>query len=287
MKKIVLGSVLALSLLLACHKVPISNRRQVLLVKDDEMHAMALTSYKSFLDSSKVLAASNTNTQMVKRVGDRIAQAAQQYFIDHKMPNYLKGYAFETNLVESKEVNAWCMPGGKMVVYTGILPVTQTETGLAVVMGHEVSHAIAKHGAERMSSSMVAQGLLLAGQVGLGVAMGNKPAQTQNTWNQIYGLAGNAAGQVGILANGRKQELEADHLGLLFMAMAGYNPSEAVPFWSRMEKLSQGAQKPPVFLSTHPSDGQRINNIQKYLAEAEKLYAKSQGIQQSGTGNKY
>jgi predicted Zn-dependent protease len=274
MKKITLYSVFFVLLAFACQRVPISNRRQLLLIGDSDLHAMALTSYKSFLDTNKVVPVSNANTVMVKRVGDRIAKAAQQYFIDHKKPEYLAGFAFETNLVENKDINAWCMPGGKMVVYTGILPVTQTEAGLAVVMGHEVSHAIAKHGGERMSQGMVAQGLLLAGQVGLGVAMAEKPEQTQNLWNQIFGLVGGGGAQLGLLANGRKQELEADHLGLLFMAMAGYDPNEAVPFWQRMQKMSEGAQKPPVLLSTHPTDQSRIAGIQKFMPEALKLYAK-------------
>ena len=276
MKKYFYVSLLFISLIIACARVPISNRKQFILVGDSELNAMALTSYKSFLDTNKVVPNSNSNTQMAKRVGDKIAKAAQQYFIEHKKPNYLDGFAFETNLVESKDVNAWCMPGGKMVVYTGILPVTQTETGLAVVMGHEVSHAIAKHGAERMSQGMLAQGLLLAGQIGLGVAMADKPAATQNLWNQIFGLAAPAGAQLGLLANGRNQESEADHLGLIFMSMAGYNPQEAIPFWERMGKLSNGP-KPPVILSTHPTDTQRIAGITKYMPEALKIYARTTG----------
>ncbi len=276
MKNYLFISMLFAAFLIACARVPISNRKQFILVGDDELNAMALTSYKSFLDTNKVVPASNFNTQMAKRVGDKIAKAAQQYFVDHKKPDYLKSFAFETNVVESKEVNAWCMPGGKMVVYTGILPITQTETGLAVVMGHEVSHAIAKHGAERMSNGMLAQGLLLAGQVGLGVAMADKPEKTQNLWNQIFGLAAPAGAQLGLLANGRNQESEADHLGLIFMAMAGYNPEEAVPFWKRMSDLAVGA-KPPLIISTHPTDAQRIADITKFMPEALKEYTKTTG----------
>jgi predicted Zn-dependent protease len=276
MKKHLFSLLLLISIIIACARVPISNRKQFIFVGDDEMNAMALTSYKSFLDTNKVVPISNFNTQMAKRVGDKIAKAAQQYFEDHKKPNYLSGYAFETNVVESKEVNAWCMPGGKMVVYTGILPITQTETGLAVVMGHEVSHAIAKHGAERMSSGMLAQGLLMAGQVGLGVAMADKPEQTQNLYNQIFGLAGGGGAQLGLLANGRKQESEADRLGLVFMSMAGYNPEEAIPFWKRMSDLAGGA-KPPRILSTHPTDADRIAGITKFMPEALKYYTKATG----------
>lgn len=284
MKKHLFSGLLFISLIIACARVPISNRKQFILVGDDELNAMALTSYKSFLDTNKVVPVSNANTQMAKRVGDKIAQAAQKYFEIHKKPDYLKAFSFETNLVESKDVNAWCMPGGKMVVYTGILPITQTETGLAVVMGHEVSHAIAKHGAERMSNGMLAQGLLLAGQIGLGVAMAEKPAATQNLWNQIFGLAAPAGAQLGILANGRNQESEADHLGLIFMAMAGYNPEEAIPFWQRMGALSGNSAKPPVILSTHPTDNQRIAGITKFMPEALKEYTKATGVQ---AGAKY
>jgi predicted Zn-dependent protease len=284
MKKYFFNFILLSLFLIACARVPISNRKQFILVGDDELNAMALTSYKSFLDTNKVVPVSNYNTQMAKRVGDKIAKAAQQYFVDHKKPDYLSGFAFETNLVESKDVNAWCMPGGKMVVYTGILPITQTETGLAVVMGHEVSHAIAKHGAERMSQGMLAQGLLMAGQVGLGVAMGNKPEATQNLWNQIYGLVGGGGAQLGLLANGRKQESEADHLGLIFMAMAGYNPEEAIPFWKRMSDLAGNTAKPPVLLSTHPTDEQRIAGITKFMPEAIKTYATATG---ASAGAKY
>ena len=271
MKKIFYLSILISALAIACTSVPLSNRKQFILVGDDELNAMALTSYKSFLDTNKVVPISNSNTVMAKRVGDRIAKAAQQYFTDNKNPDYLKGFAFETNVVESKEVNAWCMPGGKMVVYTGILPITQTETGLAVVMGHEISHAIAKHGAERMSNGLLAQGLLAAGQIGLGVALAKDKPQTQALWNQVYGLGAPIGAQLGLLANGRKQESEADHLGLLFMAMAGYNPEEAVPFWKRMSDLS-GSAKPPVLLSTHPTDSKRIADISALMPEAMKYY---------------
>ena len=208
---------------------------------------------------------------MVKRVGDKIARAAQSYFESAGKPEYLSGYQWQTELVQSPQVNAWCMPGGKMVVYTGILPITQTETGLAVVMGHEVSHAIAKHGAERMSEGLLAQGLLVAGQIGLQIAMKDKPNATQNLWNTIYGVAAPVGVQLGMMAHGRYQESEADHLGLIFMSMAGYNPNEAVDFWGRMAAKSGGA-KQPVWLSTHPSDETRIADIKSRMGEAMKYY---------------
>jgi predicted Zn-dependent protease len=273
MKRILIYSALLLALAWGCQKVPISGRNQLLLVSDSEMNAMAFTSYKQFLDTSKVIPSNSQQAAMVKRVGDRIAKAAQIYFEQNNAPQYLDGYQWQTELVQSNQVNAWCMPGGKMVVYTGILPITQNETGLAVVMGHEVSHAIAKHGAERMSQGMVAQGLLLAGQIGLGVAMKDKPAATQNLWNTVYGLAAPMGAQLGIMAHGRNQESEADHLGLIFMSMAGYNPQEAVSFWGRMSANSKGA-KQPVWLSTHPSDEQRIKDIQGYMNDAMKYYNK-------------
>ncbi|MFC0183730.1 Peptidase family M48 [Pseudarcicella hirudinis] len=255
----------------ACSKVPLTGRNQLLLVSDSEMNSMSFVSYKQFLDTSKVVGNYDANSQMVKRVGSKIAAAAQNYFEKIGQPNYLEGYQWQAELVKSDQVNAWCMPGGKMVVYTGILPITQNETGLAVVLGHEVSHAIAKHGAERMSEGMLAQGLLTAGQVGLGIAMKDKPSQTQGLWNTVFGVVAPAGAQLGMLAHGRNQESEADHLGLIFMSMAGYNPQDAVTFWQRMASKS-GGSKPPIFLSSHPADETRIAQIKDWMPEALKYY---------------
>lgn len=275
MKRILLYIPLVVAgLVWACSSVPITGRKQFLLVSDDEMNSMALTSYKQFLDTNKVISPTTQQAAMVKKVGDKIARAAQQYFEQTGNPNYLQGYQWQTELVQSSEVNAWCMPGGKMVVYTGILPVTQNEAGLAVVMGHEVSHAIAKHGAERMSQGMIAQGLLGVGQAGLSIAMKDKPQATQSLWNNVFGVAAPIGAQVTLLAYGRGQESEADHLGLIFMSMAGYDPNEAVSFWGRMAKLSSGS-KPPKILSTHPTDEQRIADIKSILPEAMKYYKPS------------
>jgi predicted Zn-dependent protease len=277
MKRLFFYGAFLLTFVWACTKVPLSGRSQLLLVSDSEMNAMALTSYKQFLDTSRVVPANSQQAAMVKRVGDRVAKAAESYFKSIGHSEYLNGFQWQTELVQSNQVNAWCMPGGKMVVYTGILPITKTETGLAVVMGHEVSHAIAKHGAERMSQGMLAQGLLVAGQVGLQVAMKDKPNATQNLWNTVFGVAAPMGAQLGMMAHGRYQESEADHLGLIFMSIAGYNPNEAVDFWGRMAANSGGA-KQPVWLSTHPSDAQRISDIKSRMGEAMKYYnASSKG----------
>jgi len=277
MKKIALASLTVVVTMIACSKVPISNRSQLLLVSDQELNAQALVSYKQFLDTNRVVSAGNNQTQIVRRVGERLAKAATTYFQQNKMPDYLSGFNWEFNLVENKQINAWCMPGGKVVVYTGILPITKTEGGLATVMGHEISHAIAKHGGERMSQGMLAQGLLVAGQVGLGLAMSNKRSETQNLWNQVYGLAAPVGAQVAMLKYGRDQESEADHLGVIFMAMAGYDPRESVDFWSRMAQAGGNSQKPPQFLSTHPSDSKRIADLQRLMPEALKYYNRGQG----------
>jgi predicted Zn-dependent protease len=179
----------------------------------------------------------------------------------------LNGYSWEFNLVESKEANAWCMPGGKVVFYTGILPICKDENGVAVVMGHEVAHAIANHGGERLSQSLLAQ---MGGQA-LASALKTQPMQTQRLWMTAFGVGA----QLGaLLPFSRTQEREADHLGLVFMAIAGYNPDEAVEFWQRMT-AQQNRAAPPAFISTHPSDASRINNIEAHLPEAMKYYRRS------------
>lgn len=226
------------------------------------MDQMAVSEYKSFLSSNPVVSSSsNKNAQMVQRVGSRIATAVTTYLTTHSMADRVADYHWEFNLVDNKEVNAWCMPGGKVVVYTGLLPVTQNETALAVVLGHEIAHAIARHGNERMSEQLVAQGIQIAGAVAL-----DKKPEVRNIFLQSFGIGGN----LGMLAFSRRDELEADQLGLIFMAMAGYDPREAVPFWERMAKMSGGA--PPELLSDHPSDARRIAQIKSLMPEAIKYY---------------
>jgi len=206
---------------------------------------------------------------MVKRVGRNIEGAVVQYLYDNNYAELLEGFDWEFNLVDDPQVNAWCMPGGKVVVYTGILPVTQDEAGLAVVMGHEIAHAIADHGNERMSQGLLQQ----YGGVALSVALQDKPAETQALWMTAYGV-GTYYGAM--LPYSRLHESEADHLGLIFMSIAGYNPQASIPFWQRMADAS-GGQAPPEFMSTHPSHETRISNLQKWMPEAMKYYSVDKG----------
>ena len=247
----------------ACSRVLISNRRQLNLIPNASMLQMSFDQYGLFLEEN-VISADTEKIAMVKRVGLNIQKAVEQYFIDNGIEEEINNYDWEFNLVESNEVNAWCMPGGKVVIYTGILPLTQDENGLAVVMGHEIAHAVAGHGNERMSQGLMAQ----LGGVALAVAVREKPEQTQQLWMTAFG----AGAQIGVLLPfSRLHESEADHLGLIFMSMAGYNPNHAVSFWRRMSKV-KGGQAPPEFISTHPSDRKRIAQIEKLLPEALKYY---------------
>jgi len=255
-------SLIAVMLCFSCTRNAITGRNQLSLVSEDELQQMSITQYKQFLSQSKVVAKTNDNAEMVQRVGKRIANAITQYYQQKGIANNISNYKWEFNLVESKEVNAWCMPGGKVVVYTGILPITQNEDALAIVLGHEITHAVAGHGRERMSQAMVAQGIQIAGNV----ALSNNP-QTVNIFNAVYG----SGAQLGyLLPNSRTQELEADHYGLIFAAMAGYDPRQAIPFWQRMAKL--GGAKPPAFLSDHPADEERIKKLQELMPEALTYY---------------
>lgn len=276
-KNIIIMVVLALAIT-ACEKVPLTGRKQLILVPNNEMLAMSFTQYKQFLDTSRVVPTTNNDAEMVNRVGDRIRRAVETYMNSNGFSKRLEGFNWEYHLVQSNQVNAWCMPGGKIVVYSGILPYTQNEAGLATVLGHEVSHAIAEHGNERMSEGLVANGLLQAGQVATGIATSGRSTQTQALFQQAFGVVGPLAYQFGVgLPHSRRQESEADHLGLIFMAMAGYNPNEAITFWTRMAKAG-GGKAPAEFLSDHPSDARRISDLQKLLPEAMKYYNKSQNM---------
>ncbi len=251
--------------LVACSKNALTGKNQLTLLPEGELQTMATQEYQTFLSTNKVVATSgNRDAEMVKRVGQRITKAVETYYADKGLTEKLNGFKWEYNLVNDPAVNAWCMPGGKIVVYTGILPVTQNEAALAAVMGHEVSHALLQHGNQRMSQGLLQQ----LGGVALSVAVANKPAETQNLFLGAYGVGSNVAV---LLPFSRKHELEADRYGLIWTAMAGYNPQEAIGLWERMEKLSNG-QKPPEFMSTHPAEGRRIDQLNKYMPEAMTYY---------------
>jgi predicted Zn-dependent protease len=263
-RKIVSVFVIAIAFV-ACSTNPVTGRNQFKLVSEQELQAMATQQYRQFLSTNRVVTPSaDRDAEMVRRVGQRVANAVTQYYRQNNLSEVLDGYKWEFNLVQDKDANAWAMPGGKVVVYTGLLPITQNEAALAVVLGHEISHAIFQHGNERMSQGLAQQ----LGGAALSVALANKPAATQNLFLQAYGVGS----QVGLLLPfSRKQELEADRYGLIWTAMAGYNPREAIALWQRMEKASNG-QRPPEFLSTHPTEGHRIDQLQKYMPEALKYY---------------
>lgn len=252
-----------LFLFAACATVPITGRSQLNLIPGSSMLSMSFSEYDTFLKEHK-LSANQEQTAMVKRTGARIKDAVERYFASQGMSGRLSSYKWEFSLVEDKEINAWCMPGGKVVVYTGILPVAQGEAGLAVVMGHEIAHAIAEHGNERMSQGLLAQ----FGGMALADALAAQPAATKQLWMTAYGVG---AQYGAILPYSRLQESEADRLGLIFMAMAGYDPREAVPLWQRMA-AQKGGQAPPEFLSTHPADATRIEKIRTLLPEATRYY---------------
>jgi predicted Zn-dependent protease len=254
---------MVLLLIAACAKVPISGRKQLKLLPNATLNQMAATEYQTFLASHR-LCADAAKVDQVKRVGERIQRAATNYFAVKKQSKYLAGYHWVFNVVEDATVNAWCMPGGKVVVYTGLLPVALNDDGLAVVMGHEIAHAIANHGNERMSQGLAEQ----AGGVALSVALSNRSPETQNLFLKAYGVGANLGA---MLPFSRLHETEADEIGLILMAMAGYNPEEAIPFWHRMEKAS-GGNAPPEFLSTHPSNSSRIDHLKKVIPKA-KSYA--------------
>ena len=265
MNRKVTSLLIAVTLFVSCSRNAVTGRKQFKFFPESELQTMATQQYSQFLSKNKIVSTStNKDAEMVRRVGQRITKAVETYYSSIGQSDILNGYKWKYNLVDDKAVNAWCMPGGKIVVYTGLLPISQNEAALAIVMGHEVSHAIFQHGNERMSQQLGTQAVGL----GLQVAMTNKPAETQNIFYAAYG-AGATLGL--LLPFSRKHELEADRYGLWWAAMAGYNPQEAIPLWQRMEKAGDGT-KPPEFLSTHPSEGKRIDQLQKYMVEALKYY---------------
>lgn len=247
----------------ACSKVPVTGRRQFNVVSTGQIASMVDAQYKETLQTSTILPASDPRTQMVRSCGQRIATAVESFLNDNGMKDRVSEFNWEFNVADDPTVNAWCMPGGKVLFYTGILPITADETGLAVVMGHEVAHAVARHGNERMSQGILAQG---AGMT-LDVLTSQNPGLARNLLMQSVGIGS----QLGMLAYSRSHETEADKMGLIFMAMAGYDPREAPAFWQRMSAGSNG-QAPPELLSTHPSDDRRIQDLNAYMPEALKYY---------------
>lgn len=246
-----------------CATVAVTGRRQLIIVPDSKLRSEAAVQYSGFLKDNP-LSTDAEATAMVQRAGQRVQNAVEQFFASRGESSTLSGYEWEFNLVESDQANAWCMPGGKVVFYTGILEVCKNETGVAVVMGHEVAHAVARHGAERLSQTLLVQ----MGGVALEAALQKHPEKTQNMWMSAFGL-GASVGM--LLPFSRTHESEADELGLTFMAMAGYDPREAAAFWQRMSEMKEG-KAPPEFLSTHPSDQTRIRKIREHLPEALKHY---------------
>ena len=262
-----LGIILAiLSFLGGCAEVPVTHRKGLHLVPESELLTLSFQQYNDVIKKSK-LSTDQKKIQMVRRVGERIARSSEAFLRESGRGDQISNYKWEFNVIEDdKVVNAWCMPGGKVAVYTGILPYTQDETGLAVVLGHEVAHAIADHGNERMSQALLAN----MGGMALSVALANKPSQTRELFMTVFG----AGATVGfLLPYSRLHESEADRIGLMFMARAGYDPRAAIPFWERMNK--QEGAKPPQFLSTHPAPESRIANIKTHIPEALPYYQRS------------
>ena len=251
----------------ACATVPITGRRQMSLIPADTILSMSYQQYDAFLAEHEPVR-DTEEAALVRKVGRDIADAVETYMRQNGMKEQLQQYDWEFQLVEDDAVNAWCMPGGKVVVYSGILPVARGKHGLAVVMGHEIAHAVANHGNERMSQGMLAQ----MGGIALSEALKTHPATTRQLWMTAYGVGT----QVGLmLPYSRLHEKEADRLGLIFMAMAGYDPRVAENFWTRMAEQKEGGA-PPEFLSTHPADDTRMANIRRMIPEAMQYYRQGQ-----------
>jgi predicted Zn-dependent protease len=261
MKKLIL--LFSLIFIISCSNVPVTGRNQLMLIEESDIIVSSEKQYQDFLKENLPL--NNKYSKLVKEVGKNISMAVERYFKEKKQENFLEGYSWEFNLIDGKDVNAWCMPGGKVAFYTGILPITKNEFGIAVVMGHEVAHAVARHGSERLSYQMAAQ----TGANLLNYSLLNVEGPVfSDLALQAYGIGTN----LGILSYSRKHELEADRLGIIFMAMAGYDPREAIKFWKKMAESSKSEGNE--FLSTHPSNEHRIKDIERYLPEAMTYYNK-------------
>lgn len=244
--------------IVSCSTVPITGRKRINIVSDSQILPASFAQYEGFLKENKI----SENVKMTKEiqtVGLNISKAVDKFMRANGMVKEANNYRWEFNLIDDATINAWCMPGGKVVFYTGILPICDNTDGIAAVMGHEVAHAFAKHGQERMTSAYGQQ----LGGIAVALGTNNKDPKTRTLWNTIYGVGST----VGMLAYSRVHETEADKLGMVFMIMAGYKPEEAINVWVRMSKLNT-SKKPPEFLSTHPSNETRIQNLKNYLPTA-------------------
>jgi predicted Zn-dependent protease len=253
---------LCAELLITCSTNPFTGKKTMAFVGNSSLFATSFQQYSQFLNENTVVTGTD-DAYMVERIGENIRRAAEIWLASEGKSGYLKDYQWEYHLVDSNEVNAWCMPGGKIVVYTGILPITQTEDGLATVMGHEVAHALLNHGQQRVSAGVLQQ----IGALGVAILSSNQSDETQSLIMTAYG-AGTSL--FGTLPFSRKHESEADHYGLILMAIAGYNPEASVPFWERM--AAKGGSTPE-FLSTHPSDATRIKQLTEIIPVAKQKAA--------------
>lgn len=258
----ILIPVIIVMLGVSCRKVPLTGRKQLKLLPESTLISASVPQYRQMVAEGSAQA-SQAQIDQVKRVGAKISAAVEKYLRSNKEADRLKGIKWEFNVINQNVVNAFCMPGGKVAFYSGIFPITQDDDGVAAVMGHEIAHAIAGHGNERVSQQLAIQ----TGLTSLDIALSEKPGETTNLILAAAGLGS----QVGILLPfSRLHETEADKLGMVFMAMAGYDPAKTIDFWKRMQKV--GGAKPPAFLSTHPSDDKRIKELQAYLPKAKKYY---------------
>jgi len=265
-KRILLLGVAMTLLIMACATNPFTGKSTLALVGNNEIFPSAFQQYKQFLSESKIVTGTD-DAKKIETIGTKIKVAAEKWLGANGQSNYLDGYQWEYKLIESKDVNAWCMPGGKIVFYTGILPICKTDGGIACVMGHEVSHALANHGQQRMSAGLLQQ----LGGAGVAMATGSKSQETQQLAMTAYGAATQYGG---MLPFSRNHETEADQIGLLLMAIAGYNPDESITFWERMSSASSGGNKPPEFMSTHPADATRIANLRTLIPQVKAEAAK-------------
>ncbi|MFV0530658.1 MAG: M48 family metallopeptidase [Flavobacteriales bacterium] len=264
MKRIITG-LLSIVLFTGCATNPVTGRKQLSMVSETTLFPQSFAAYQETLKESKLSTNPQYNAQVL-RVGKRIQGAVEKFFIDMGKPNYLANYQWEYKVIESDQLNAWCMPGGKVAFYTGILPVCKDDAGIAVVMGHEIAHAIANHGGERMSQGE----LINLGGAAVAIGVGGASSSAQNAIMQAYGIGS----QVGMLSYSRKHESEADEMGIMFMALAGYDPSVAPEFWKRMEAMSSasGSGETPEFLSTHPNPQTRIADLNALIPIARQVY---------------